>query len=599
MTSNDFNWRFYGRRKELAELHHYLARPSFAVLAVTGGRGVGKTMLIEEALQTLPMKRSSVYVEIPSLPGQISRQELDDERQSFQSRFFQATVEAGLGSVAAEMRPSDDAWLPLTAKVEAVLPRLLRAGAIVVIDEFQFAKPLRLVNSVKWVIDRLKNDPSVSGKIVIAGSHQQDMSKLMEDPKEDLYLRINNAVHLAPLKLPEIFEMAAEQGWLDKPYRLLAAYTAFGGQPRRWRWLKEEQQNGRIAEPPGRLNSAEQDRVWRRRLMLHLADRLRKDVRERFDYTAFMTLPENARRIARHLALHPRGLASEHVFRECGRRSLSDDEIEEALDTLIRRLRLVEWTGSGPDAVSKLRMRDQAAMFELAVLAPLTVPQSASFVHRDKPLTDEDFDLAVESVAGGERFPAISKASGIMSEFEGYSLERLAEEYIRSAGKYSWIIRGCVLSRSQQTEWGVDDDLSLGAAGWKAGSEIEIDIGAGNYTDEGKTLRMLASCKRDPKRQRVRDISAKFTEFAHLFDREAKGNSHDEPLRKLLISPEWPDDLPAPKGFERVGFSDMAQSLGLKIRPWTQLTNGQRLYHSPDTEPPARSEPDDSYDFGM
>ncbi len=46
------DWRFYGRKRELADLDAILDRGRFFFCAVQGRRRIGKTSLIQEAFET-------------------------------------------------------------------------------------------------------------------------------------------------------------------------------------------------------------------------------------------------------------------------------------------------------------------------------------------------------------------------------------------------------------------------------------------------------------------------------------------------------------------------------------------------------------------
>ena len=57
-------WGFYGRGTELAELEAILQRPRWFFARITGRRRIGKTTLIQQALQATAA-RDLLYVQIP------------------------------------------------------------------------------------------------------------------------------------------------------------------------------------------------------------------------------------------------------------------------------------------------------------------------------------------------------------------------------------------------------------------------------------------------------------------------------------------------------------------------------------------------------
>ncbi|MEQ1910552.1 MAG: ATP-binding protein, partial [Vicinamibacterales bacterium] len=58
------SWGFYGREQELGRLRDILARNRWFFVRVTGRRRIGKTTLVQQALQAMPA-RPVFYVQIP------------------------------------------------------------------------------------------------------------------------------------------------------------------------------------------------------------------------------------------------------------------------------------------------------------------------------------------------------------------------------------------------------------------------------------------------------------------------------------------------------------------------------------------------------
>lgn len=84
--------------------------------------------------------------------------------------------------------------------ITETIKALLERDAIVVLDEFQYARELGIVNGVKRIIDEIKITPEIktSGNLVVAGSHQQKILEMLYSTDEPLYGRFNNS---APISL--------------------------------------------------------------------------------------------------------------------------------------------------------------------------------------------------------------------------------------------------------------------------------------------------------------------------------------------------------------------------------------------------------------
>jgi len=59
------DWTFYGRKEQLAELERMLGRNRWFFAKVTGRRRIGKTPLIQRALQGIKSKQPIFYVQVP------------------------------------------------------------------------------------------------------------------------------------------------------------------------------------------------------------------------------------------------------------------------------------------------------------------------------------------------------------------------------------------------------------------------------------------------------------------------------------------------------------------------------------------------------
>lgn len=519
-------WRFYGREREIGRLRTVTGAGGFRMLAVTGGRGAGKTRLIEEALKGQP---PAVQITLPDASGSgiAERRGLAEEccvrlERGMRRAGFRAAPRGGCES---HERPGR--FLKKTLGV------LMRAGAVVTIDEFQNAVQLGLTAAVQAGLKPVRRGRSVTGKLIVAGARRQEMLQLLDGAGEALVLR--------PLAGAEMLEMAAEQGWLAKPRRFLAAYAVFGGVPSRWERLAAEQRDGLLPEPPDGS-----DGTWRRMFLAREVGRLRGAAAEKFVHPALAALSAEELLIAGMAAAEPRGRRWSGIRRRFRRRVQPADSPADsaaakaaakaavqaraaaALRALQERLLLVERTGGNfGGGRFKIRMADHAALFELTAAAVW-------------PEGDPDF--------GDSRY------GRPLAEAEAAALERLAEEWIRTRPGLTWSVRGLEAGRKD--------------------TAAEIDVAAGVGEPDSceplpRLLRVMASCRRRPKAHRANRTRAKFQRALGMHGLGGRPRRPwPEDIERLLISPERPAAPASPDGFVRRGLPDMARELGLEIRPW-------------------------------
>ena len=68
------DWKFYGRREQLADLERMLNRKRWFFAKVTGRRRIGKTTLIQRAIQELGSTQPVYFVQVPdSEPAGVTR----------------------------------------------------------------------------------------------------------------------------------------------------------------------------------------------------------------------------------------------------------------------------------------------------------------------------------------------------------------------------------------------------------------------------------------------------------------------------------------------------------------------------------------------
>lgn len=209
-------WKFYGRSPELDQLTAILRRDRWFFLKITGRRRIGKTSLVHEALQRTD-KRQVLYVQIPdSDPAGVLATVRD---------FYDLFKVPGL-------RPTD------LRSFAQDIARLVRAGWIVALDEFQYFHRTALfefTSHLQFEVDRLAATASeVSGGLMVLGSIHTEMAALLEDRSAPLFNRITDELdvtHLDIASVLEILEAHAE----PTPERLLFLWNLFEGVPKFYR----------------------------------------------------------------------------------------------------------------------------------------------------------------------------------------------------------------------------------------------------------------------------------------------------------------------------------------------------------------------------
>ena len=220
----DTRWGFYGRSEELGALLEHMRRSRWFFGTIRGRRRIGKTALIQQALETLSADTSGygpcLLVEVP-----------DSNPRDFETVFRGAVRVAGLRRLVevAEATPG----LP---GVAAWVGALCEAGVTVVLDEFQVCRrgPLAgLPSLLKTQVDRLQGRNPVGG-LILLGSVQSEMEALLDDRQAPLFGRTTFDMLLGPWDPSAVVDVAATHG-AGEPARTLTLWTLFGGVPKYWR----------------------------------------------------------------------------------------------------------------------------------------------------------------------------------------------------------------------------------------------------------------------------------------------------------------------------------------------------------------------------
>lgn len=210
------DWGFYGRRAELESLRLVLARNRWFFLKIAGRRRIGKTSLVQQALQSA-QREKILYIQIPdSDPAGV----VSSARDFMQ--MFQITT-----------------GLPTSLRTLANrIGRLAEAGWVIALDEFQYfhRKVLyEFTSQLQAEVDRLAaNADQVPGGLIVLGSVHTEMTALLEDRHAPLFNRLTDDLEVGHLDIASILEMLSIHADLD-PSRLLFLWNLFEGVPKFYR----------------------------------------------------------------------------------------------------------------------------------------------------------------------------------------------------------------------------------------------------------------------------------------------------------------------------------------------------------------------------
>ncbi len=519
------NWRFYGRKKEMDIFRMSMGGKKFTTIAIIGGRRVGKTELIQKVTDE---KRDvkHIYLEVPKPASKKETDGISALRQL--NRDLALELESNRLTGFPNPGTLKDNVVDHIFHFTQILETLFRKGVTVTLDEFQNIQDLSLEWKMKSLIDRLGGlGPKHSedgGVLIIAGSNQQRMVEMLYRQDQPLYDRPDTTIRLRPMRTSELLEMAAQQGWLDRPYRFLTAYTVLGGMPGRWERFAKELNDGTLPEPADGT-----DEAWSRMFMEHEFQRILDQPEESFFNTAYVNLADETYRLARELTRNPRGVRWNQLVRQFGDSpsEMNPSGARKSFNILHKHLAIAEpVTGLNymNDPTGKVRICDQAVLFELRMLRHVEQTGSAK-----KPPT------------------------GLLQDMEGLAFERFCAQWLERCRLYETV--------SHSVEMTTDDDRS-----------VEIDVVAESGDPEVMDIPRnigLCSCKRASGRHNPGETHRDFDLYLKM--RELQGETWPQAnTRRLLLSPDWPDTDHPDDGFQRLGLADMAETMGLTVEPWPE-----------------------------
>lgn len=226
-------WGFYGRQEELTQLRNILARDRWFFVQIAGRRRIGKTSLIQQALNQTG-RQQRLYIQIPDSDPTGVLAACNDYLQTF-----------GL-----EQRVSSLGGL---AKLVA---HLATQGYVIALDEFQYfnRKPLfGFCSLLQAEVDQLSaNADRVRGGVIVLGSLHAEMAALLEDRVAPLFNRTTDRLMLDHLDIASLIELLSTHADTS-PERLLFLWNLFEGVPKFYRDAYE--QGVLDAERPALLRS--------------------------------------------------------------------------------------------------------------------------------------------------------------------------------------------------------------------------------------------------------------------------------------------------------------------------------------------------------
>jgi AAA+ ATPase superfamily predicted ATPase len=227
------SWGFYGRQVELQQLQAILNRHRWFFVKLSGRRRIGKTTLIQRALQG--SGRKVLYVQIPDSGPAGVLSAVRDSYETFGVNPTQVPLPTSLSDLAR------------------TISALARAQYIVVLDEFQYFHRKVLADFTSYLqreVDRISAEAAtVEGGLFVLGSIHTELTALLDDRTAPLYNRVTDTIDVGHLDISSVLEILRTHAD-DSPERLLMLWNLFEGVPKFYRDCYEQ---GALASAPREL----------------------------------------------------------------------------------------------------------------------------------------------------------------------------------------------------------------------------------------------------------------------------------------------------------------------------------------------------------
>lgn len=219
------DWKFYGRKEQLADLERMLDRKRWFFAKVTGRRRIGKTTLIQRAMQEIKNEQPVLYVQVPDSEPTGVLSAVNDALETFH--------------IPADQHPRPNDLLQLAKLLES----MAEAGFILILDEFQYFNRKgyeQFCSYLQASVDRLAaKAEQVRGGLIVLGSIHTEMVALLEDRTAPLYNRVTDTINLTHLDIGSILSILNDHAQ-PNPQHLLFLWNLFEGVPKFYRDCYEQ-----------------------------------------------------------------------------------------------------------------------------------------------------------------------------------------------------------------------------------------------------------------------------------------------------------------------------------------------------------------------